>query len=147
VRIARIRRLLGDTIDAPRFIANVHGEGYRFIPPRDRLLDVPEEAALSDSVVGREQDSVRWQKRSLMPRQVFDRCLFITGEAGIGKMTVIDEFVGRTGARARIGRDQCIEHYGMGEPYLPVMEALTDLGRHDESASPRGCWSATRRHG
>jgi DNA-binding winged helix-turn-helix (wHTH) protein/tetratricopeptide (TPR) repeat protein len=132
VRVARIRRLLGDNADAPRFIANVHGEGYRFVPPRDRL-DAPDEAAVSHAVVGREQELRTLEKALSDATAGVRQMLFITGEPGIGKTTVIDQFVGRVGARARIGRGQCIEHYGRGEPYLPVMEALTDLGRHDES--------------
>ncbi|NJO32796.1 MAG: hypothetical protein HC869_06280, partial [Rhodospirillales bacterium] len=32
---------------------------------------------------------------------------------------------------AWIGRGQCIEHHGSGEPYLPVMEALARLARTD----------------
>src|SRR5262249_38919004 len=34
--------------------------------------------------------------------------------------------------RLRIGRGQCIEHYGTGEPYLPVLEALGRLCREPE---------------
>lgn len=132
VRIARIRRLLGDSVDAPRFIASVHGEGYRFVPPRDRLLEERDEA-IPSPVVGRERE-FRALARALSDATAgLRQILFITGEAGIGKTTVLDEFIGRTGTRARIGRGQCIEHYGSGEPYLPFMEALTDLGKHDES--------------
>ncbi len=29
----------------------------------------------------------------------------------------------------RIGRGQCVEQYGTGEPYMPILEALTRLGR------------------
>ena len=29
----------------------------------------------------------------------------------------------------RIGRGQCVEQYGAGEPYMPILEALTRLCR------------------
>jgi hypothetical protein len=36
------------------------------------------------------------------------------------------------GDRTIIGRGQCIEQYGAGEPYMPVLEALTRLGHGPE---------------
>jgi hypothetical protein len=32
----------------------------------------------------------------------------------------------------RIGRGQCVEHYGEGEPYLPFLEALWQLSHGPE---------------
>jgi hypothetical protein len=57
--------------------------------------------------------------------------VFVTGEPGIGKTTLVDRI-----ARAAAGvddvwtaRGQCVEHYGSGEAYLPVLEALGHLCR------------------
>jgi predicted ATPase len=60
--------------------------------------------------------------------------VFVTGEAGIGKTTVVDVFVARLSAKSNvwIGRGQCIEHYGQGEAYLPVLEALGRLCRESD---------------
>ena len=33
-------------------------------------------------------------------------------------------------------RGQCVEHYGAGEPYLPILDALADLCRRDNSVLP-----------
>lgn len=57
--------------------------------------------------------------------------VFITGEAGIGKTTVVDAFVASARAKGElwIGHGQCINHYGPGETYLPVLEALGRLCR------------------
>ena len=54
------------------------------------------------------------------------RIVFVTGEAGIGKTALLDTFLAQVAARTdvRIARGQCIEQYGAGEPYLPVLEAL-----------------------
>ena len=56
--------------------------------------------------------------------------VWIAGEPGIGKTTLIDHFVTSLGDIA-CARGQCVEHYGAGEPYLPVLEALAELCRRD----------------
>ncbi|WP_253262011.1 AAA family ATPase [Ramlibacter montanisoli] len=55
--------------------------------------------------------------------------VFVLGEAGAGKSALIERFTGGCGARVAFG--QCIEHYGSGEPYMPVLEALNALCRAD----------------
>ena len=52
--------------------------------------------------------------------------VFVTGEAGLGKTTVVEAFVTEAGCKGAlwIGRGQCVEHYGAGEAYMPVLEAL-----------------------
>src|SRR4051794_5294368 len=54
------------------------------------------------------------------------RTLFVSGEPGIGKTTLVDAFLGELGD-AQVGRGQCLEHRGAAEPYLPVLDALADL--------------------
>ena len=57
--------------------------------------------------------------------------VFVSGEAGVGKTTVVDLWLARLDARGavRIARGQCVEHYGEGETYLPLLEALGQLSR------------------
>src|SRR5262249_59644314 len=61
--------------------------------------------------------------------------VFVTGEPGIGKTALIEAFLARVARteNLRIGHGQCVEQYGAGETYLPVLEALGRLGRE-----PRG---------
>ena len=55
---------------------------------------------------------------------------FLSGEVGIGKTTVVKLFLASLiGSQARISRGQCLEQYGAGEPYLPILEALGYLGQ------------------
>jgi AAA ATPase domain len=58
-------------------------------------------------------------------RQMF----FVTGEPGIGKSALVDAFGTRlaAGYEIRIAQGQCLDHHGAGEPYLPLIEALTRL--------------------
>ena len=59
------------------------------------------------------------------------RLAFVTGEAGIGKTTIVESFLARAGAAAEVlvAHGQCVAHRGPGEPYLPVLEALGRLAR------------------
>jgi len=61
------------------------------------------------------------------------RLVFVTGEPGIGKTTIIESFVAqiRSGGRTAVALGQCVEHRGAGEPYLPVLEALGRVCRQE----------------
>src|SRR5262249_44963544 len=72
--------------------------------------------------------------------------VFVTGEAGIGKTTLVDAFLSGMGDRGNVwlGRGQCLEHYGEGEAYLPVLEAL---GQLCQGPSGTDFLAALRRYG
>lgn len=58
------------------------------------------------------------------------RLVFITGETGIGKTTLADEFMRRSRqSRTQLfgARGRCVEQYGTGEAYLPFLDALDGL--------------------
>ncbi|PWT89420.1 MAG: hypothetical protein C5B55_11425 [Blastocatellia bacterium] len=65
--------------------------------------------------------------------QVMDgtgRVVFITGEPGIGKTSLSDEFLRRARSQfpsLSIARGRCVEQYGTGEAYLPFLDALSGL--------------------
>jgi type II secretory pathway predicted ATPase ExeA/tetratricopeptide (TPR) repeat protein len=50
----------------------------------------------------------------------------VTGEAGLGKTTLVQAFLAVAGGdrSVRVAQGRCIEHHGAGEAYLPVLEAL-----------------------
>jgi tetratricopeptide (TPR) repeat protein len=58
----------------------------------------------------------------------------ITREPGIGKTALVNTFVAQMSAVGdlRIGHGRCVESYGAGEPYLPVLEALGRLCREPD---------------
>jgi hypothetical protein len=58
----------------------------------------------------------------------------VAGETGIGKTTLIERFIADLGEVA-CARGQCVEQYGTGEPYLPVLDALAELCRSDSTAA------------
>jgi predicted ATPase len=56
--------------------------------------------------------------------------VFITGETGIGKTTLADEFMRRAAtdfSGIHIARGQCVEGYGSKEAYYPMLEAVSQL--------------------
>jgi DNA-binding winged helix-turn-helix (wHTH) protein len=130
-----------------------HGEAslVQTLDTRRQILDFP--------LVGRETELVQlhgwWEKALSGERQI----VFVTGEPGIGKTTLVEAFlkslassVPRLASKNQnlptiqaldprpqtldvsvwLGRGQCIEHYGAGEAYLPILEALGRLCRRPE---------------
>ena len=65
--------------------------------------------------------------------------VFLTGEAGIGKTTLLDAFSRSVGVdrSARISSGQCLEQYGTSEAYLPVLEAIGRLCRERRAGRRR----------
>jgi len=130
--VREIREALGDDPTAPRFIETAHRLGYRFIAPVIGADRSPSRVAVDElpTPVGRESELARmqtWLSRSLDGQR---QIVFVTGEPGIGKTTLVEAFVERiTQPGVRVGRGQCLEHHGVGEAYLPLLEALGRLCR------------------
>ena len=87
-------------------------------------------------LISREAEFAQLRTSFLKALQGQRQVVFITGEAGIGKTTLVDAFVDQVASSEStwIGRGQCIEQYGAGEPYLPLLEALGRLGRGSDGA-------------
>jgi predicted ATPase/DNA-binding winged helix-turn-helix (wHTH) protein len=129
VCIRELRQALGDDARAPRFIETVYRRGYRFI---GSLPTVHASAPCTASPVpppllsGREGalDALHCALATALTgvRQL----LFVTGEAGLGKTALVEAFLTALEASGPlwIGCGQCLDHYGAGEAYLPVLEAL-----------------------
>jgi predicted ATPase len=62
--------------------------------------------------------------------------VLVAGEAGSGKTTLVEAFVARCTADIPcwVAQGQCLDHFGAGEPHLPVLEALGRLCRGPEGA-------------
>ncbi|MDB5968020.1 MAG: transcriptional regulator [Hydrocarboniphaga sp.] len=135
--ISDLRTALGDNPREPRFIETVPRRGYRFIAApaaapaaQSVAVTLPPGPEPTSSFVGRANAIARlqqaWDQACTGQRAV----VWVAGEPGIGKTTLIEHFVASLGGIA-CARGQCVEHYGTGEPYLPVLEALAELCRGD----------------
>ena len=143
--IRELRRALRDDAKDSRYIETVHRRGFRFIAPLT-TSPVPVHSLRSQvhslhaaiyhpsaaiGMVGRGADLSQlhhWFANALGgDRQL----IFVTGEPGIGKTTLVEAFLAQVADEGTIwiGRGQCIEHYGEGEGYLPLLEALGRLCR------------------
>ena len=144
--ISELRQALGDARRAPHFIETVHGRGYRFIAPVHEAtlpfhsldsVPPPPPSFLAPCVVGREAELAylcRLFEKSLQgERQI----VFVTGEAGIGKTTLVNRLLGQlpTDERLWSARGLCVQHHGDGEAYLPLFDALGRLCRGPDGAS------------
>jgi DNA-binding winged helix-turn-helix (wHTH) protein/tetratricopeptide (TPR) repeat protein len=130
--VSQVRQALGDDARESVYIQTVSRRGYRFIAPLDERDDGRAEAAVAEGssdagLVGRTAVLAELNAALKAARRGQRQLVFIVGEAGIGKSTVVERFTSCAGARLAFG--QCAEHYGSAEPYLPVLEALNGLCR------------------
>ena len=137
--ILAIRNLLGDKSASPRFIETQRGRGYRFIGDMNGFASPgpPLEAAVELGVFAGRAEPLR-KLLALLTRAVSGEAqtVFINGEPGIGKTTLVQQFLAQ--ARSRydlvVAQGQCIEGFAGTEPYYPVLNALGDLCRGASSA-------------
>ncbi|MBV9612754.1 MAG: AAA family ATPase [Acidobacteriaceae bacterium] len=137
--VLEIRRALGDRPDKPVFIETRPKRGYQFVAS---VVDESAAGTLSAQgtkrIVGREPVLAELGGYLRRAQRKERQVLFITGEAGIGKTALADEFqrqalVDEPGIR--IARGQCVEGYGGKEAYYPILEALGQLCQGSEVES------------
>jgi DNA-binding winged helix-turn-helix (wHTH) protein/tetratricopeptide (TPR) repeat protein len=134
--ILEIRRALGDQPEAPHFVQTFPKRGYQFVAPvvdeDDRgLIPVASASNPMTRLVGRDSaltDLNRYLSAALLAeRQV----VFVVGEPGIGKTSLVDAFqvTSAASAGATVIRGQSVEGFGGKEAYYPILEAIGQLAR------------------
>jgi DNA-binding winged helix-turn-helix (wHTH) protein/predicted ATPase len=133
VCIREIRKALDEKATLPEFIETLPRRGYRFVAKAAEVTAPPPTAAPDAlaNVVDREKELAQLATWLAQADGGERKVVFVTGEPGVGKTTLIDLFLSRAAVheRMRIGRGQCLERYGQGEAYLPILEALGRLCR------------------
>src|SRR5262249_17650323 len=140
--IQELRGVLGDDSKHPRYVETRHRRGYRLMVSATSMVDRPPAAPLaaapkSLTLVGRAaelEELGRGFEQALSRRR---QMLFVTGEPGIGKSALVGAFAERLAAcqEIRTAQGQCLDHHGAGEPYLPLIEALTRLAGGPDGAA------------
>ena len=150
--ISQLRDALGDDARAPQFIETAHRRGYRFIAEVEEVTEqaIPSHVPDASSSVPRFTTYPQIQKASSTgvtilgredalalirawlekAREADSQIVFVTGEAGIGKTTLVDAFLEQSSAlNLLIARGQCLEQYGAGEAYLPLFDSFCRLAQ------------------
>lgn len=134
--VSQLRSALADDPRHPRYIETVSRFGYRFIGQATNLVsagstaEAATPALRTTPVVGR-RDALAtlhscWQRVLAGERQL----VWVVGDAGVGKTTLIESFARELPADTVVfGR--CVEHFGAGEPFLPLLEALNEHCRRE----------------
>ena len=154
--VRQLREALHDDAGSPVYIETAHRRGYRFIgkltetapiknpiaPAQKLLSQLPlntaalTSSATSSTVLGRNTELTKmrgWLERALAGER---QTIFVTGEPGIGKTTIVQAFLEEAAQIPGIlvARGQCLEHYGAGEAYLPVLDGFSRVGRSAEAS-------------
>lgn len=142
-----LRRALGDQQQQPRFIETLPRRGYRWIAllitdsqplqssrfkvQGSKFEPVPSLQPLTPNFVGWEAELRFLHDRLEKARRGERQIVFITGEPGIGKTALVETFLQQITDQPHlwIAQDQCIEHYSVGEAYLPLLATLGRLGQ------------------
>lgn len=142
--VLELRKILNDDARDPRFIQTIPKRGYSFI------ASVKEASAATASaiettvtmpstteLVGRDDELLRLQTIALQAAAGQRQVVFITGEVGIGKTSLIHAF--REASQTCMAYGHCVEGLSEKEPYYAILEALGHcLTSSDDQEKPAG---------
>ncbi len=136
-RLMAVRKAIGDTGRAQKLIRTVRGRGYQFIGTVQEAASAPptptpiEVSADGPTTIGRDEELSHLS--NLLDAAVGGTRQFalVTGEPGVGKTTLVEDFVEGAAADLPIllASGRCLEQRRAAEPYMVVLEALGRLCR------------------
>jgi predicted ATPase/transcriptional regulator with XRE-family HTH domain len=112
------------------------------VAPSPAFLERSDEADTASPVVARDWELAQLERHLIDAMNGSQRVVFITGEAGQGKTTLMAEFARRAQAsypNLIVAGGNCDAHAGVGDPYLPFRDVLALLTGDVEAK-----WSAGR---
>ena len=132
--ILEIRKALDDPAQAPRFIETRPKRGYEFVATvtSDDVRDLHDVITTDPArLVGRRAELDQLHAYLEKARRGQRQIVFVVGEPGIGKTSLVDAFHGAVAGLSdvSVARGQSVEGFGGKEPYYPIFEALGQLAR------------------
>jgi DNA-binding winged helix-turn-helix (wHTH) protein/tetratricopeptide (TPR) repeat protein len=131
--VRAVRQALGDDT----LIETVTRRGYRFLSDVQELREDLLRSAAPDlghevipTLVGRSAELGALRTHLEAALQSRRQMVFVTGDPGIGKTALVEALLrDAASAGALVARGTCIEQYGSGEAYLPILGALGPICR------------------
>lgn len=143
-QIRDIRRALGEDAAVPRYIATRQRLGYIFIAEvekKEHGLVPADPPPPPGATVGMAKYLGRLTGMFEQVKSGVRQVVFVTGETGSGKSTVVDELehaLRNEGQRFRVLRGHGVQRGGARESFYPVLEALSAVLRSpDRDAASR----------
>jgi tetratricopeptide (TPR) repeat protein len=136
--VLEIRRVLGDSAQAPRFLATRPKRGYQFIAAvTDASVASPVDAPMGHPrLVGRTSVLADLDRYLQLACRGQRQLVFVLGEPGIGKTSLVDAFQRTCAVQpgVAVARGQSMEGFAGKEAYFPILEALGQLARGASAA-------------
>lgn len=133
--IRELRAALDDDAQSARYIQTVHRRGFRFIAsivsapvpsrteaPAPRTIDTG-----SSPLVGRQRELDELLAVAAESARGTTHVVLVSGEAGIGKSSLVDRFVATLAADIRVAVGRAVGYLQGAPPYLVVLSALEAL--------------------
>lgn len=123
-QIKALRQAIEDDPRTPQYILTAHRIGFRLVNPAAATAPAP-----ASPLVGRETELEFLREALARAAQGQRQLVFVSGEAGIGKTTLIDDFLARLrhdSPATQIWRGRCLEMTGESEAYQPILDALDE---------------------
>jgi predicted ATPase len=132
--VLELRKVLRDDARDPKIIKTIPKRGYSFVAAAKDKTDSREHSpsislrdAIATDLVGRDEEITRLQVLAQLAAGGERQLAFITGEAGIGKTSLVNsirQVLKTTSPDAQIACGHCVEGLSEKECYYAVMEAL-----------------------
>jgi predicted ATPase len=132
--IKQIRQALNDDVRAPRFIETRRGRGYRFIGKLS-LASASSSRSMTAEFVGRAEEMTKLESALDAARDQRRKFVFVTGEAGVGKSTLLSEFEKRISDTPNqiVAFGSCSPEIVDEIAFHPILETLQVISRHIET--------------
>jgi DNA-binding winged helix-turn-helix (wHTH) protein/tetratricopeptide (TPR) repeat protein len=147
--ISVLRQTLGD--DGQRFVATIPRIGYRFVaavnhvesvsPGQGQYFEpVPKKSGPAETrrprerlTVGHRQERAQLDAAFASTQEGSGKLIAVCGEPGIGKTTIVQEFLSDLAEPCLVGQGRCSERLAGAEPHLAILEALDELFAQDST--------------